>query len=432
MNTSKLLLMVITVALTSCYFFPFVLEALPIANSKMILALLGLIMFGINLAKKGNAGTNFDFVQLSAWALIISLIAYASITINNTPDATFVSYIISMWVWLGGAYSIIMFIKQIHGKTTVPLVVNYLLAVCVLQCVLALIFNNFTAAEEWHSSTFSGEAYMGNTDEDRLHGIGCALDVAGFRFAAVISMTSFLLSNNEIKKSKWTDDLYLASICFISIIGNMISRSTIIGTITALIIIIYMSVFVRLDIKLIKKLSAIIIGALIICTYLYAINPVFRSNFRFGFEGFFSLAEKGEWQTHSNDILKKMIVWPDNIKTWIIGDGYLNNPADKSLSTYDPYFVGKFHGYYMGTDIGYLRYIFYFGLIGLITFGTFFIEICRIVCRKFTAFKWMFIIVLAVNFIQWFKVSTDLFVVFAPFLCLSFQENEDSTITSEN
>ena len=432
MNTSKLLLMVITVVLTSCYFFPFVLEALPIANSKMILALLGLIMFGINLAKKGNAGTNFDFVQLSAWALIISLIAYASITINNTPDATFVSYIISMWVWLGGAYSIIMFIKQIHGKTTVPLVVNYLLAVCVLQCILALIFNNFTAAEEWHSSTFGGEGYMGNTDEDRLHGIGCALDVAGFRFAAVISMTAFLLSKNGIKKSKWTDDLYLASICFISIIGNIISRSTIVGTIIALVVIIYMSVFVRLDIKLIKKLSAIIIGAIVICTYLYAINPMFRSNFRFGFEGFFSLAEKGEWQTHSNDILKKMIVWPDNIKTWIIGDGYLNNPADKSLNTYDPYFVGKFHGFYMDTDIGYLRYIFYFGLIGLITFSTFFIKACEMLIRKFPAFKWMFIIVLAVNFIQWFKVSTDLFVVFAPFLCLSFQENENSTITSEN
>lgn len=432
MNTSKLLLMVITVALTSCYFFPFVLEVLPIANSKMILALLGLVMFGINLAKKGNAGTDFDFVKLSAWALVISLIAYASITINNTPDTTFVSYIISIWVWLGGAYSIIMFIKQIHGKTTVPLVVNYLLAICVLQCVLALIFNNFTAAEEWHTSTFAGEAYMGNTDENRLHGIGCSLDVAGFRFAVVISMTSFLLSNNEIKKSKWTDDLYLASICFISIIGNMISRSTIIGTITALIIIIYMSVFVRLDIKLIKKLSAIIIGALIICTYLYAINPVFRSNFRFGFEGFFSLAEKGEWETNSNNILKHMVVWPDNLKTWIIGDGYLNNPSDKSLDTYDPYFVGKFHGFYMGTDIGYLRYIFYFGLIGLITFIIFFIQIFRILSRKLPAFKWIFLIVLAINFIQWFKVSTDLFVVFAPFLCLAFQESEDSTITNEN
>lgn len=432
MNISKLLPMVITVVLTSCYFFPFVLGVLPIANSKMILALLGLIMFGINLAKKGNAGTNFDFVQLSAWALVISLIAYASITINNTPDATFVSYIISMWVWLGGAYSIIMLIKQIHGKASVPLVVNYMLAVCVLQCVLALIFNNFTAAEEWHTSTFAGEAYMGNTDETRLHGIGCSLDVAGFRFAAIISMAAFLVSNKEINKSKWADNAYLISICFISIIGNMISRSTIIGSIIALIVIIYMVVFINNDKKLIRKLSIILLATALICTGFYTTNAVYRANFRFGFEGFFSLAEKGEWQTNSNDILQHMVVWPDNLKTWIIGDGYLNNPSDKSLATYDPYFVGKFHGYYMGTDIGYLRYIFYFGLIGLITFSIFFIKACEMLIRKFPAFKWMFIIVLAVNFIQWFKVSTDLFVVFAPFLCLAFQENEDSIITNEN
>lgn len=432
MNTAKLILMVITVILTSCYFFPFVLVALPIANSKMILALLGLVMFGINLAKKGNAGTDFDFVKLSAWALGVSLIAYTAITINNTPDATFVSYIISMWVWLGGAYSIIIFIKQIHGKTTVPLVVNYLLAVCVLQCILALIFNNFTAAEEWHSSTFGGEAYMGNTDESRLHGIGCSLDVAGFRFAAVISMTAFLLSNKEIKKSKWTDDIYLASICFISVIGNMMSRSTIIGSIIALIVIIYIATFITNDKKLIRKLSIILLVTALICIGFYTTNAVYRANFRFGFEGFFSLAEKGEWETNSNNILKYMVVWPDNLKTWIIGDGYLNNPSDKSLGTYDPYFVGKFHGFYMGTDIGYLRYIFYFGLIGLITFSIFFIQTFRMLSRKFPAFKWIFLIALAINFIQWFKVSTDLFVVFAPFLCLAFQENEDSTITSEN
>lgn len=424
--------MVITVILTSCYFFPFVLVALPIANSKMILALLGLVMFGINLAKKGNAGTDFDFVKLSAWALCVSLIAYTAITVNNTPDTTFVTYFMSMWVWLGGAYSVVMLIKNIHGKASVPIIINYLLAVCVLQCVFAIIFDNNLTAEQWHSSTFGGEAYMGNADESRLHGIGCSLDVAGFRFSAVISMTAFLLSNKGIKKSKWTDDIYLASICFISVIGNMISRSTIIGSIIALIVIIHIAIFITNDKKLLRKLSIILLVTVLICVGFYTTNAVYRANFRFGFEGFFSLAEKGEWETNSNNVLKKMVVWPDNLKTWIIGDGYLNNPSDKSLGTYDPYFVGKFHGYYMGTDIGYLRYIFYFGLIGLITFIIFFIQIFRILSRKLSAFKWIFLIVLAINFIQWFKVSTDLMVVFAPFLCLAFQEDEDSTITSEN
>lgn len=30
-----------------------------------------------------------------------------------------------------------------------------------------------------------------------------------------------------------------------------------------------------------------------------------------------------------------MVVFPDNLKTWIIGDGYGANPS------YDPYYIGK-------------------------------------------------------------------------------------------
>ena len=63
----------------------------------------------------------------------------------------------------------------------------------------------------------------------------------------------------------------------------------------------------------------------------------------------------------SNEILKSMVVFPDSLHTWIIGDGYFNN------SKYDVYYLGDATeaGYYMGTDIGYLRFLFYFGTIGL-------------------------------------------------------------------
>ena len=64
-----------------------------------------------------------------------------------------------------------------------------------------------------------------------------------------------------------------------------------------------------------------------------------------------------------------MVVFPDNWVTWLIGDGYAANPMDKTLSFFDPYYTGPiYHGYYKGTDIGYLRYIFYFGLVGTFVF----------------------------------------------------------------
>lgn len=62
-----------------------------------------------------------------------------------------------------------------------------------------------------------------------------------------------------------------------------------------------------------------------------------------------------------------MYVFPDNLKTWIIGDGYFSNPYNT-----DPFYIGtRSRGYYMGTDVGYLRFIFYFGLIGLSAFIAF-------------------------------------------------------------
>ena len=115
-----------------------------------------------------------------------------------------------------------------------------------------------------------------------------------------------------------------------------------------------------------------------------------------------------------------MYVFPDNLKTWIIGDGYFDNPQD-----IDPYYTGEVTGgYYMGTDVGYLRFIFYFGIFGLTSFIAFFIAITQSCMKKFSQQSLLFLLFLAVNIIGWFKVSTDVFLVFAPFLLISREENE--------
>ena len=150
------------------------------------------------------------------------------------------------------------------------------------------------------------------------------------------------------------------------------------------------------------------------------INQQFHDNIRFAFEGFFSLAEKGYWETNTNNILKNMIIFPDNLKTWIIGDGYFDNPYWR-----DPYYVGSYAlGYYMNTDIGYLRFIFYFGLIGLTTFILYFFKVARTCAERFSRYTSMFMLELAINMIVWLKVSTDIFLVFALFLCISKEDND--------
>lgn len=116
-----------------------------------------------------------------------------------------------------------------------------------------------------------------------------------------------------------------------------------------------------------------------------------------------------------------MYVFPDNTKTWIIGDGYFANPGAT-----DQYYTGRMRtDFYMGTDVGYLRFIFYFGALGLIAFISFFGNATRLCIKRLKETKYMFVLFLILNLVVWFKVATDIFVVFAPFLCLSALKDED-------
>ena len=162
--------------------------------------------------------------------------------------------------------------------------------------------------------------------------------------------------------------------------------------------------------------------------FLYNNNNSILENLRFAFEGFFSLIETGEWQTHSNDMLKNMVVFPDNLRTWLIGDGYFNGPSIVGSSSFDPFYIGPNYGYfYKGTDIGYLRYIFYYGLIGLITFSIYFIKTSQICIKYFKPYKLMFVMILLMNFIGWLKVSSDIFPVFSIYLVLAMDSSNDNS-----
>lgn len=413
---------VLLVVLTSCYYFPFETIFLPGANTKMILAAMSLPVILVQMASGVIKGVRRDFSQLLLWALFMSLACLFSVTYNGTNDHSYTSYIVSMLVWLGGAYIVVSGIKLLHGYITPRLVCNYVIAVCVGQCFIAYAIDLFPVFSSFIDSFIAGEAYMGNVDT-RMHGIGCALDVAGLRFSLALVMIAFLVvhANTEQKKySPW----YIAAFFIISVIGSMLGRSTIIGISLALAYWFVITVFynegwlAKNKRRLFKWLIGVLAVALPLVIYFYNTNQAFHNNLRFGFEGFFSLWEKGEWDVHSNEILKNMVVYPDNMKTWFIGDGYMENP----LRT-DPYYVGEVSGgYYKATDIGYLRFIFYCGLLGLSIFTMYFIRVAQVCIARFKAYKTMFIMILLVNFIGWFKVSTDIFVVFALFLCIPYNE----------
>lgn len=400
---------------TSFYFFPFILTFLPAANTKMILAACGLFFLILNLAKHGKGIINKDFMILTLFACGVSLASLISMVFNDTPDDTYFSYLISFWVWTGGAYTVISLMKIVHHKVSVELVCYYLIGVCVAQCLIAILIDTYLPVKTFVDSFCYDASYM--FQKKRLYGIGCGLDIAGGRFAAILIIISFLLSRSLSQSNgKFRIIFLLFSFGIISIIGNMIGRTTTIGMVLAIGVIIYIlctnGIEKRQEFLCWLGSASILVAALSV--YLYYTDTYWQRYLKFGFEGFFSLIEKGRWEVHSNDMLREGIIFPEGVRQWLIGDGYFGN-----TDVIDPYYTGEtWYGFYKGTDSGYSRFLFYFGLVGLTAFSAFLIKVTQICMCKFPQYKYMFLLVLILNFIYWIKVSTDIFLVLAPFLCI--------------
>ena len=420
----RIIKILVTGFLASLFLFPVPLHFLPGTNTKMIMAARGIGIFVFEKLQKRTFSVSNDLFFISLMAIAFSLWTYISIIYNHTGDDVFTDYFVSFWIWLGGAYFVYYIIRRVHGEVTVELMGNYLVGVCVFQSLMALgtLFSPFI---KWLCSISldKGALSMFSDTSSRLYGFGAAFDPAGLRLAAVLIIDSFLFCQAAKRNEKTRIILYILSFVLILSVGNMIARSTTIGGILGIgLIVVFLwknrSMNVNLSPALLTVVSLVAgVGCFI---YLYITNHSIQNYIRFGFEGFFSLAETGKWTVHSNEILKNMVVWPDSLKTWFIGDGYCRNPRN------DPNFLGEIiGGFYKGTDIGYLRFIFYSGVPGLLMIVGVFVLSTRTCIRKLGKnYSLLFVFLLLSNLVGWAKVMSDIIMVFAPFLIIAFQEAE--------
>lgn len=423
----KALAILLTGIVTSFFFFPFVFTFFTAANTKMMMAACGLVVFLVQMAQNRRPQMRTDLFNLSLMALAVSLASFATMVYNSTPDNSYLSYIVSMWTWLGAGYFAVQCIKYVHGKATFGLIVSYLVAVCVFQCLLAITIDSNVNVKHFIDSILDGEGYMGK-NVDRLYGLGCALDVAGGRFSAVLVLLVGYLSQlvkSDAHQTKCGIALLVVSYFLIALIGNMIGRTTILGVVLSLIYLFIALLFSfgknRPQIGFLRWFFSIfLICGIVAATVLYHTDPRWEHNIKFGFEGFFSLVEKGKWEVSSNEQLKGTFITPDNTRCWIIGDGRM------AATSIDPYYVGKtYKGFYMMTDVGYSRFLFYFGLIGLTCFSLFIIVAGLCCVKRLPSVKISILLVVLLNFMIWFKVSTDIFLVLCPLLCLP-EENDQA------
>lgn len=402
---AKLLKAVLTGMVFSGYYFPFEFTFLPGINTKIILAVVGMVLLAMHWLKERNTEVNTVFVFISIVAGIFSLFSLFSVTYNNTTDYTYASYIFKMWVWLSGAYSTLYLIRQVHGEVTVRWIFHYMAWVCAVQSILGIVIDNIPVIQGWIDANILQDTDFFHKTK-RLYGIGAAFDTAGIRFSCALLGLGYLLTHISGTKKTWYWGLFIV----ISVLGNIMSRTTTVGLVIAVLYmtLINFSLNVQLNTSKMRfiNITIVVIGLLAGVTfYGYHHSPTLRYYLQYGFEGFFNWYQNGTWETSSTIILQKMIVLPDNLKTWLIGDGWFD----------DPNHPGTFYKY---TDVGYLRFIFYCGSIGLSLFISFFICCTAILSRKWKEDKLFLSLLFLLELIVWTKISTDIFLVYAPLLLL--------------
>ena len=123
--------------------------------------------------------------------------------------------------------------------------------------------------------------------------------------------------------------------------------------------------------------------------------------FNFGFALINNYEDTKSFNTRDIDALSYSGRMPDNIKTWIIGDGLLADPRNPELA------------YYKHVDQGYLRCLYFFGLLGTASLLVgYYLEIREVV--RSNKNKWFYLLFLFYMIIM-YKGLIDIFQFIIPF-----------------
>ena len=229
-----------------------------------------------------------------------------------------------------------------------------------------------------------------------------------------------IATDDSLRDKKSQLSVYLVGFIIITVVGSMISRTTIVGSAIGLAYIIWSVIKMRQggyiskeQVRLFLVFGFLLVVFVILSVGLYRTSNFFRQNLRFGFVAFFNWAETGEFRITSTDILSNMWIWPQDTQTWIIGSGK----------------IGVFN---WGTDIGYCNFVLYSGIIGLVLFSAFFIYSHLSILDKFQRSALLSLILIALTFIIWTKIMTDIFFIDALLFCIDGDyESEKDAVQEE-
>lgn len=306
-----------------------------------------------------------EIVSILLAYLPMILLTITTAYVNEYYDPYLIDTGKSLIAWIFSAYLIIFLFFQIHPKGSVDILIYYIVGAILLQAIISVaMYMNPTIYQFFdsiHMIDYVTALKRAETKGERLLGYGIAFFGAGVVYGVALVLLAYIIAAKKLK----TGELIVASFVysFIFFVGLLSARTTLVGAGSSLILMFVLFFFDKqkkgkqLMIFLFLAIFLVSIGQ----TVCYFYFPDFAD---WAFEVFINYEESGELRTTSSDALSDMFYLPTEFKDWAIGNG---------------------HMLFWGTDVGYSRLLFYFGLPGAIAFFFFqFVFITFAFSKKYT------------------------------------------------
>jgi len=335
-----------------CYIYPIYLKFFPIPTDRIIqICGLGLILFDLPYRRLVFKIKNLYIFYLTS--LIFLVLIYLIQNWNyGSIDLYFFKNHFDIFLYFFPTYLIVYLLYKIDKNKIIPNLFDALILISVFQAVVSLLFFFVPSTFEFYTSLLSDNASQGLLSrlgqiEKRLMGVGSAFFTGVIKYSIPFFLLILLpyLKTNLYQNKK----LYILSFILITIGGLMTGRTFFITILLGLLL--YIIFDLKNSFKLIYKvIPIIIILGFLVYGLMFSLGneQKLERAFNFVFELFINYNETGDLSSNSSSGTLNMYKFPTNTKTWLVGDGkmLLSNGS-----------------YYMGSDVGYVRLIFYFGIV---------------------------------------------------------------------
>lgn len=402
------------------FFLPFSIR------SRFFLGLIGILLFLYQLRKKPYFNKKIVYNILF---LLLLLFPFAlTSTININLDAWGFRAILNVLVFFA-SYLVIRYKVTHEEKNNLSFdeIAKIILNVIVINIIIALIMFFFDPLKnavfllQGQAVDVGSRNYYASLF--RVYGIGNFFFYQG----GVFCSWGLIIATYFLKKSRGYDKIICLQIyLFIFFSGIFIARTVFIGFIFSIIYLFFPNGVTK------KLLNRSVLYSLLSLILIAFTGLMFYDNFRdwllnnqtnrsvaHAFELFINLFESGRFESDSTSHLATMFVLPDSLKTWLFGDGIFQDG----------------NHYYMHTDVGYLRLIFFFGLLGLVIFYVQKLyllystaKLGKMQYKEKLLFFFLFLFTLATNFKGFADLDPLVFLFFWAFI---FQ-NKQLSNTNEN